>query len=78
VDTATDCHLQYKPISRNTLLSNLDYVQPKSVPSKSASPNAATTQLMAELVAGRSQGDTEIRIMYNPTSSQDKLIYANE
>ncbi len=29
VDTATDCHLQYEPISRQTTLGQLDCVQPK-------------------------------------------------
>ena len=46
VDTATDCHLQYEPIGRDTLLSSLDYIQPKSVLTKSAPPHAATTQLV--------------------------------
>ena len=41
VDTATDCHLQYKPIGRNASLPSLDYVQPKSVITKSAPPHAA-------------------------------------
>ena len=46
VDTATDCHLKYAPIGRNTSLSDLDYVQPKSLPRRSVSAHAATTQLL--------------------------------
>ncbi len=33
VDTATDCHLQYKPLGRSTGLLDIDYVQPKKATS---------------------------------------------
>jgi hypothetical protein len=36
VDTATDCHLAYAPVSRLVGLPDLDYVQPKLPPKASA------------------------------------------
>ena len=35
-------------------------------------------EAQTELVAGRGRRETEIRIMYNPSSCQDKPIKANE
>jgi hypothetical protein len=37
INTATNCHLHYKPIGRHTTLDQLDYVQPKSLQHQSAS-----------------------------------------
>jgi hypothetical protein len=60
VDTATDCHLQYTPIGRNTRLPALDYVQPKGVPSKSASANATTPQVTPSPIVIEDEEDVEL------------------
>jgi hypothetical protein len=47
VDTATDCHLQYKPIGRCTTLNQLDYVHPTSSTCQSASMAEAPSPIPA-------------------------------
>jgi hypothetical protein len=43
VDTVTDCHLVYTPVSRLAGLPDLDYVQPKFPPKASASATSAAS-----------------------------------
>ncbi len=45
VDTATDCHLSYKPIGHSGKLPSLDYVQPKMLPHQHPTPHQCLLRL---------------------------------